>query len=239
MIVDTADLLVTPQVAAGRYEAGTTAVLLRILRPGDLAVDLGANQGFHTLTMGVTVGPAGVVHAFEPHPRTFAYLVENVTSVGLPHVVTVHQAAAADREGTAAFRALEGQAAGSHLDIFEDDWTAELPGDLVDVRTVDVAGFLRSLPRRPRLVKVDVEGAELLLLEAMMPVLDPKVTSIVIEIIPPVIEQAGGIGRFLELIRGAGYRIWSVNGEGFDELDDELLRAIDFADVLLAVAPPC
>ena len=54
------------------------------------------------------------------------------------------------------------------------------------VDTCDVRSVLSGLDRPPRLVKLDVEGAELLLLEAMAEVVDPGATSLVVEVIPPV-----------------------------------------------------
>src|SRR5262245_50877542 len=48
------------------------------LKPGDLVVDVGANIGETVLTESLAVGNSGRVIAFEPHPRTFKFLRQNL-----------------------------------------------------------------------------------------------------------------------------------------------------------------
>src|SRR5206468_1237642 len=48
------------------------------LKPGDIVVDVGANIGETALTESLAVGNSGRVIAFEPHPRTFGFLKENL-----------------------------------------------------------------------------------------------------------------------------------------------------------------
>ena len=48
------------------FEPVTARALRRLLRPGDVALDVGANVGFYTLLFASRVGPSGTVHAFEP-----------------------------------------------------------------------------------------------------------------------------------------------------------------------------
>ncbi len=48
-------------------EAFTRCLYQNLLRPGDTALDLGANLGGHTRSMAICVGPTGCVHAFEPN----------------------------------------------------------------------------------------------------------------------------------------------------------------------------
>lgn len=56
----------------GRLEPKLQRLLLRLLKPDDVAYDVGANYGIHTLLMARLVGKMGTVCAFEPHPRIFA-----------------------------------------------------------------------------------------------------------------------------------------------------------------------
>src|SRR5262249_5602474 len=52
----------------GDLDPKVTWVIRRLLEPGDLALDIGANLGFLSLFMAKIVGPHGAVHAFEPNP---------------------------------------------------------------------------------------------------------------------------------------------------------------------------
>src|SRR3989442_15296406 len=82
----------------GLLEARERSLMRATVRPGMVAVDVGANIGVHALTLGRCVGPTGRVYALEPEPRNFALLARAVRDAGLAHVRLV-QAAAAERSG--------------------------------------------------------------------------------------------------------------------------------------------
>lgn len=64
-------------------EALTRVLYTRVLRPGDTALDVGANRGDHTAEMARIVGQTGLVHAVEPNRHHLPKLV----SLG-PNVIT-------------------------------------------------------------------------------------------------------------------------------------------------------
>ena len=55
--IDPADFMGPQIYVCGEYEAGTTQLVSKIIRPGDHVLDLGANVGYFTLMMGCLVGP--------------------------------------------------------------------------------------------------------------------------------------------------------------------------------------
>ena len=61
-------------------------VLRYLLKPGEMFVDCGANIGIWTLVAAATVGQAGRVFAFEPHPLTADKLASNIALSGLANV---------------------------------------------------------------------------------------------------------------------------------------------------------
>src|SRR5207302_6580845 len=71
----------------GWYERAEVAVLARLTPAGGLAVDVGANTGYHTSVLAGLVGPAGRVVAFEPAPATFRRLRRLVEGAPLPNVI--------------------------------------------------------------------------------------------------------------------------------------------------------
>jgi FkbM family methyltransferase len=81
----------------GTWEPETVETARRLLPPGGVAVDVGANIGFVTLVMAGIVGPAGRVIAFEPADWTFARLQANLALNATPQV-TVVQAGLSDTE---------------------------------------------------------------------------------------------------------------------------------------------
>jgi protein O-GlcNAc transferase len=72
----------------------------RLLRPGEQAIDVGANYGVYTLTMAKMVGPTGAVWAFEPAAGTAALLAQGIAANNF-NQVTLECCAISDTCGTA------------------------------------------------------------------------------------------------------------------------------------------
>jgi len=66
----------------GVYEPAVSEAVWRLLTPGEVAIDAGANIGYMTSIMASRVGPGGKVIAFEPHPEVFASLSRNIRAFG-------------------------------------------------------------------------------------------------------------------------------------------------------------
>jgi FkbM family methyltransferase len=120
----------------------------RYLREGDCVVDVGANIGSVTLTAASRVGSHGSVYAFEPHPRIFGYLKENIEMNGFRNV-HLFNLALGNVEGNVLFS-----------NIRSDDQNAIIPdgqGIDVQVRPLDAIGIIEPCIH---LLKIDTEGYE-------------------------------------------------------------------------------
>ena len=70
VLLDTRDRAFTPHLAlAGHWESDVERALVRLLKRGQRIVEVGANMGYHTLTMARAIGRTGRIDAFEPNPR--------------------------------------------------------------------------------------------------------------------------------------------------------------------------
>ncbi|MCL4541897.1 MAG: FkbM family methyltransferase [Chloroflexi bacterium] len=87
----------------GVYELAKRRVFERMVKPGMVVFDIGANAGFYTLLASTLVGEGGKVYAFEPVPRNLHYLRRHL-ALNAVHNVTVLEAAVSDRDGFLAFR---------------------------------------------------------------------------------------------------------------------------------------
>ena len=114
-------------------------------------VDCGANIGMAVLFF-KAVRPEAEVIAFEPHPVTFARLVETIDSNGL-HDVHAENAAVGDKGGTAAFYTHQSDH-GSLIGSVDRSWGGD---ERLEIRSVRLSGWIRE---PVDFLKIDVEGAE-------------------------------------------------------------------------------
>jgi FkbM family methyltransferase len=135
----------------GEYSEGEVEVFRAFLRPGDIALDVGANIGALTIPMAQLVGPSGSVYAFEPQRIVFQILCGNVALNELGNVYTL-QWAVGHAAGTTKVAPLDYSAQNN----FGGLSLGGVKGEDVAVIAIDDI----NLPKL-RLIKMDVEGMEL------------------------------------------------------------------------------
>src|SRR3954465_12134278 len=82
----------------GEYSEGEVEVFRKVLRPGDVAIDVGANIGAFTIPLARLVEDHGGVHAFEASSANVALLCKNIEQNDLTNVIAYNHAAS-DRIG--------------------------------------------------------------------------------------------------------------------------------------------
>ena len=159
-------------MAYGLYELTTVRLIRRMLSPGDHFVDAGANIGYFTLLASRCVGPDGRVDAIEPQPDNHARLAANVVNNGSPAQVRRHALALADRTGQTSIHAYP------ESDVQHNHGCASMfpePAFATRATTVPTVRLDELLADTdPTLIKLDVEGAELLAIEGMAQLLHAR-----------------------------------------------------------------
>ena len=134
-------------------------VIERLLRPGDVALDIGAHRGVYSAGMLRSVGRAGAVEAFEPNPRHAAQLRAMARRA---RNFTVHEGALSDRDGSAELMVPTVQGTQYHgYGSLRDprDRLVDAVIEVVDVSTHRLDDLLAGA-ERVDFVKCDVEGHE-------------------------------------------------------------------------------
>lgn len=149
------------------YEATFTDLMMRILAPGDAMIEVGAHVGYVSVIAAALVGPTGRVVAVEPNPANFERLSHHKALNRLDQLV-LHHAAASAAVGTATFH-LNADNDGGHAlwDVrrHADNAKSRAAPQAITVPTVTVDSLAGAIgERRLRLIKVDTEGAEHLVL---------------------------------------------------------------------------
>lgn len=147
-------------LTTGVFDPCVTETMQRLIDPGELVVDVGANVGYLTSLAAVRTGPGGRVMAFEPHPVVFELLSGNIARWNGADVAEVkaYQLALSDHAGTAELNAGHAFHANMGLSSLEAaaDATAEDVLVPVEVKRLDeVIGDVRI-----GVMKIDVEGHE-------------------------------------------------------------------------------
>ena len=105
------------------YEPFETSLLTAEVRPGMTIVDIGANIGYYTLLFSKLTGESGCVYAFEPEPKNFALLQQNLSRNNRTNVVAFNLAAS-DLTGES-FLYLSSENHGDHQAYSSDDESPE------------------------------------------------------------------------------------------------------------------
>ncbi|PZW37861.1 FkbM family methyltransferase [Humitalea rosea] len=152
---------ITPAQAGEMYELLTTDLYTAALKPGDTALDGGANVGRHAIPMAQAVGPAGRVHAFEPSPAVLHILKNRLEQAEVAARVTVHEVALGAVDGTAMFSVFHGATGMSGLQRRDMDEALKAKVEIEDI-TVPIRPLDHIFPDTTavRFIKLDLEGGE-------------------------------------------------------------------------------
>lgn len=149
----------------GTYEVELQQAIEKFVKPGQIIYDIGANIGFITLLFARKTGPKGHVYAFEALPENTRRLEQNIELNGFQQRVSVIPAAVLDHSGKVEFMlgpsTSMGKVQGSAgRKLSEGQETIQVEG-------VSVDGFVDSGNPAPDIVKMDIEGGEVLALSGM------------------------------------------------------------------------
>ena len=200
-------------------------LLDRLVEPGATVVDVGANIGYNTVHAARCAGTSGRVVALEPTPDNLEVLRRNVAASGLANIV-VEPVAAGRAEGE---RELFVRGEKSAVNSF---FPASCYAHVTEVLRVPVVP-LDELVDEADVVKIDVEGAELDVLEGM-PRLLAKRTALVAEW-HPLLQQLAGyspdalptwlLQRGWQLHAASHWKVRRVEAADLPALTARLLRA--------------
>ncbi|SNS32782.1 methyltransferase, FkbM family [Sphingomonas laterariae] len=156
------------------------------IRPGMAFFDIGANAGLFSMVAGKRLGPDGVIVAFEPSPRTFHDLVANAVANGLANFHPFCAALGLEN-GVARFDSgNEGHSGAAHFDGQGKMFVTQM-------RFADMWPSLRELiGDRKIMVKIDVEGAEDIVLTSIADLLaSGQIETCIVEVDQGYLERFG------------------------------------------------
>jgi len=177
-------------MAYGLYELSTVRLIKKILSLGDHFVDAGANIGYLTLHSAKRVGPNGQVDAFEPEAGNRCRLNAHLHANQLQNRVTVHPYALSDHQGQVTlYRWPEDDLIHNHGCTSQfTNHRESAQAMTVECRTLDQ--MLQGVV--PKLIKMDVEGAEPIMVQGMIQTLESNKPPIIIGELNPTQARVAG-----------------------------------------------
>lgn len=191
-------------IAFGDLESPVQEAMVRHLPPGAVMYDIGANIGFFSLLGARLTGPEpGHVYAFEPAPVNAEAIQVNAARNEFPNI-TVIAKAVGEAPGRVRLQLVD-DAAWSRLEAYG---VHPLTEDVLEVEQVTIDELLATGDiRPPQLVKIDVEGAELAVLEGMRSTIAAHQPAIICELHDTNRE-------FVAAMDALGYRVVNLDGPG-------------------------
>jgi FkbM family methyltransferase len=168
---------------------------------GDVIWDVGAHGGFTSYYFEKMVGAAGKVYAFEPDDHTYDYLLRNIELHKLENVIPVKKALA-DSTGTALFSMDGSLGAG----LTDHTHTADRRA-VSEVETLSFSDACREFGI-PVFVKMDIEGAEVAVIQGALAVLKENPIHFAIETEHRVNREYTSV-PITRTLSGIGYKVWS------------------------------
>jgi FkbM family methyltransferase len=210
-----------------RIEARDVVRTFQLISDGSIAFDIGANVGILTIPMARRVGRSGKVVAVEPAAENLRSLRRRLDIAQMSSWVQIFDGVASNRVGIEKLVLTPLQ-----------PWDHHIGRNGEDVASITVDALVAGLPPGPvSYIKIDVQGAEQLVLEGMQETLRTHKPAICIEIHPPSLQRFNTtFEKLVEFIGQSQYRVHEITPSGFPVLTKDrasiALHDREYIDVL-------
>lgn len=191
-------------IMTGEYEKFESELFRQEVKPGMTVLDIGANIGYYTLLAAKLVGKKGKVYAFEPEPYNYS-LLEKSIKINKYNNVIAFQKAVSNHSGTIKLHLLKDMS--THRIYKTQDSISE-----IDIQAVNLDTEFKNNEDKINIIKMDVEGAELIVLQSMNNILSQsKSLKIFIEFSPILITATGHSPEEFNELKKYGFNFFYIN----------------------------
>ena len=223
MFLDGKDDVMTPEILAYNcHEPAETELILSHVQVGMTFLDIGANVGYFSLLASKKLTAQGKIYAFEPEPRNYAVLTKNITLNSAFNVMPVSKALS-NHKGFSSFFLDQGNF-GAHTFSALNIQTRNETSIQVEVTTLD--DVVREMGIHVDFIKMDVQGAEGLVLEKAEETLKRHRPKILMEFWPEGLRnlKTDPLALLHQLEKDYAITLVEGNGTLLAKNPDEILR---------------
>jgi FkbM family methyltransferase len=214
MLLDPDDYVSRGILENGVWEPETWQAVAQHLQSGGTFVDVGAHIGYYSLKAAVVLGPTGHVIAVEPNPQMAGALRDNIHASGAT-IVAVQPVACSDSEATLEFFASAGSNTGESSLSLSNASQGGQPVRSYRVRARPLDAIIQETGvSRVDVLKIDVEGAELLVLKGAQKTLGQYHPVVIVELVESQLSAMGtSSAEIVEFLRSQGYTARHTSSE--------------------------
>jgi FkbM family methyltransferase len=204
------------------YEPKHLELMKKIVKEGDVVIDIGAHIGYYTLLLAKLVGPKGKVFAFEPNPENFKVLKKNIELNGYKNVVLEQKGISNKNTKTKFYFSKVNTGDGRVYKITGEE------RESCEVELIRLDDYFRKKRLSPSFFKIDIQGFEPAAFEGMNLLLNNSNLKFTTEF------QPGGQDYG---IKSAGYNpkefLDKIQKKGFNIIDLDKNKVITDNDALI------
>jgi FkbM family methyltransferase len=196
-------------------EAPALAAFLAELKPDSVFYDVGASTGLYSLVAQGVLGTGGQIHAFEPDDPSLELYAQHFRELNPRCTLFLNRCFVSDAD-TAAPEAVRvsapalrtGKSEQRHRYLFN-------PSDTAGITSLRLDSYVAAGHAPPTVIKIDVEGAELLVLRGLAATLRQHRPILFLSVHPGLIEHFGHrTEKVGQLLHSLGYQYTAITSEG-------------------------
>jgi FkbM family methyltransferase len=189
------------------YEFDDFKMILKLIKDGQVILDIGGNIGFHAVSLGSEF-PNAKVYSFEPIPKTFAYLKKHVEANGLKNVQVFNHGFSDSEKDLVFYFYPEGSGNASSANLSE-----RTDAEKITCHVSVVDKFVKEKNLKVDFIKCDVEGAEFFVFKGAEQVLKEQRPIVFAEILRKWSRKFGyEPNEIFDFFSGLNYQAYVVRG---------------------------
>lgn len=217
-------------IAHGEWEPWISNVVMRLVRAGDHVVEVGGHVGYYTLGLAARVGETGSVLTFEANARLANLAQRTMRFNGFGARVRIENKVASHQKGSVKFLVSRQFAGGSHL--YLRDGLLATDAEVIEVESVRLDDL--NLPQ-VRLLRIDAEGSEVLILEGATRLLETPSLIICMEWDLVQMRSRSDPGVLVGDLVKRGYSFWQIKTDStIEAVSPEAMMSLPACDVIIS-----
>lgn len=196
------------------YESAIVSLVMKNLKTDKDAINIGANIGIYTILLANSINKDCRVLAVEPTPLAFKYLTNNLIRNRLESKVVLYNGICIDKKGEYDINIIEGKEEYSctgesyHLSNMKEIITRiKVEGDTIN-------NLVTNYKLNPGIIVMDVEGAEMKVLEGASTILEQFKPTIILELVDNLLNGQNTSSReVIDYLTRSGYNVYDTAGE--------------------------